>query len=217
MNLFNNIIFWLCLTVPSYAMSMELDLASGVNITVLNGEVVENNDALFVEGQNQLVIEFDGRLKDGSKREYFSAKPYLVTVNLTDITNLEIKLISNKLSKIESTQSLNKPMFVLEHNGESLNNEQFILPPGRNAFPYTDVPSLVKQYNADNGLVFDSGKIRSLKEELAAVQTGAVVGSTVAADSTVQESENTLQLKLWYSRATEEERKAFQKWLIDQK
>ncbi|WP_139130569.1 DUF2057 family protein, partial [Vibrio crassostreae] len=39
---------------------------------------------------------------------------------------------------------------------------------------------------------------------------------SVAADSTVQESENTLQLKLWYSRANEEERKAFQKWLIDQ-
>lgn len=110
-----------------------------------------------------------------------------------------------------------QPIFKVAVNGDDVKVDQEILPPAQGALPYSDIPQLVKDYNQERGLVFDSGKIRSLKEELAAVQTGAVVGATVAADSTVQESENTLQLKLWYSRANEEERKAFQKWLIDQK
>ena len=109
------------------------------------------------------------------------------------------------------------PIFDISIDGGIVEVEQEVLPAAKGALPYGDIPQLVKDYNQERGLVFDSGKIRSLKEELAAVQTGALVGATVAADSTVQESENTLQLKLWYSRANEEERKAFQKWLIDQK
>lgn len=217
MNLFKITTFSALMCLANLAQAIELNVASGIEVVMANNEVVEDNQVSFVEGENQLVIEFSGRLKDGAKREYFSSKPFLVTIDLSDPDDLDISLISNKLSKVKNSQSSSQPIFMIEADGSALKHEQFILPPGRNAFPYTDIPGLVQSYNQEHGLVFDSGKIRSLKEELAAVQTGAVVGSTVTTDSTVQESENTLQLKLWYSRANEEERKAFQKWLVDQK
>ncbi|MGR5407699.1 DUF2057 family protein [Vibrio sp. PID17_43] len=195
-----------------------LDLASGISLNTLNGEVVESvEDAVFTAGENQLVLGYTGYLSDKGKREFISTVPYIMVVDVPENAEIDVDLVSRKYEKISKNVDRELPIFNISVNGDEVEFDQEVLPPAKGALPYSNIPQLVKDYNQKRGLVFDSGKIRSLKEELAAVQTGAVVGVTVAADSTVQESENTLQLKLWYSRASEEERKAFQKWLIDQK
>ncbi|MEZ9872517.1 DUF2057 family protein [Vibrio sp. 10N.261.51.C6] len=207
---------FVCLFSAPYATAA-LDLASGISLNTLNGEVVESvEDAVFTSGENQLVLDYTGYLSDKGKREFISTVPYIMVVNVPENADVDIDLLSRKYAKIEKNVDRELPIFSISVNGDEVEFEQEVLPPSQGALPYSDIPQLVKDYNQERGLVFDSGKIRSLKEELAAVQTGAVVGATVAADSTVQESENTLQLKLWYSRANEEERKVFRKWMIDQ-
>ncbi|MEO9494481.1 MAG: DUF2057 family protein [Vibrio splendidus] len=208
---------FICLVSAPYATA-SLELASGITLNTLNGEVIDNvEDAVLTSGENQLVLDYTGYLSDQGKREFISTVPYIMVVDVPDNADVEVDLQSRKYAKIAKNVDRELPIFNISINGDNVEVEQEILPAAKGALPYGDIPQLVKDYNQERGLVFDSGKIRSLKEELAAVQTGAVVGATVAADSTVQESENTLQLKLWYSRANEEERKAFQKWLIDQK
>ncbi|CDT42144.1 conserved exported hypothetical protein [Vibrio coralliirubri] len=208
---------FVCLFSAPYATAA-LDLASGISLNTLNGEAVDSvEDAVFTSGENQLVLDYTGYLSDKGKREFISTVPYIMAVSIPENADVEIDLVSRKYEKIAKNVDRELPIFSVSVNGDELDFEQQVLPPAKGALPYSDIPQLVKDYNQERGLVFDSGKIRSLKEELAAVQTGAVVGATVVTDSTVQESENTLQLKLWYSRANEEERKAFQKWLIDQK
>ena len=208
---------FICLVSAPYATA-SLELASGITLNTLNGEVIDNvEDAVLTSGENQLVLDYTGYLSDQGKREFISTVPYIMVVDVPDNADVDVDLQSRKYAKIAKNVDRELPIFNISINGDDVEVEQEILPPAKGALPYGDIPQLVKDYNQERGLVFDSGKIRSLKEELAAVQTGAVVGATVAADSTVQESENTLQLKLWYSRANEEERKAFQKWLIDQK
>ncbi|MFM2640042.1 DUF2057 family protein [Vibrio chagasii] len=208
---------FVCLFSAPYATAA-LDLASGISLNTLNGEVVESaEDAVFAPGENQLVLDYTGYLSDKGKREFISTVPYIMVVDVPENADVDVDLVSRKYEKIAKNVDRELPIFSISVNGDEGDFEQEVLPPANGALPYSDIPQLVKEYNQERGLVFDSGKIRSLKEELAAVQTGAVVGATVVADSTVQESENTLQLKLWYSRASEEERKAFQKWLIDQK
>ena len=208
---------FVCLFSAPHAMA-SLELASGITLNTLNGEVIDNvEDALLTSGENQLVLDYTGYLSDQGKREFISTIPYIMVVDVPENADVEVDLQSRKYAKIAKNVDRELPIFNISINGDDVEVEQEILPAAKGALPYGDIPRLVKDYNQERGLVFDSGKIRSLKEELAAVQTGAVVGATVAVDSTVQESENTLQLKLWYSRANEEERKAFQKWLIDQK
>ena len=206
-----------CLFFAPYATAA-LDLATGISLNTLNGEVVENvEDAVLTSGENQLVLDYTGYLSYKGKREFISTVPYIMVVTVPENGDVDVDLVSRKYEKVTKNVDRELPIFNVAINGDDVEVVQEVLPPSQGALPYSDIPQLVKDYNQERGLVFDSGKIRSLKEELAAVQTGAVVGATVAADSTVQESENTLQLKLWYSRASEEERKAFQKWLIDQK
>ncbi|UQV20658.1 DUF2057 family protein [Vibrio sp. J383] len=208
---------FICLVSAPYATA-SLELASGITLNTLNGEVIVNvEDAVLTSGENQLVLDYTGYLSDQGKREFISTVPYIMVVDVPENADVEVDLQSRKYAKIAKNVDRELPIFNISINGDDVEVEQEILPAAKGALPYGDIPQLVKDYNQERGLVFDSGKIRSLKEELAAVQAGAVVGTTVAIDSSVQESENTLQLKLWYSRANEEERKAFQKWLIDQK
>lgn len=208
---------FICLFSAPYATAA-LDLASGISLNTLNGEVVENvEDAVLTSGENQLVLDYTGYLSDKGKREFISTVPYIMVFTVPENGDVDVDLVSRKYKKIAKNVDRELPIFNISVNGDDVKVAQEVLPSSQGALPYSDIPQLVKDYNQERGLVFDSGKIRSLKEELAAVQTGAVVGATVTADSAVQESENTLQLKLWYSRASEEERKAFQKWLIDQK
>jgi hypothetical protein len=192
----------------SVASAENINLGSGITLSALNGEKVnESESVLLVEGSNQLVLEFSGYLKKQGKREYFSAVPYVAVVTADPRTELHVGLVSNKLSTIEKNVDRNRPIFYFEIEENKIESKQFILPPSTNAFPYANISELIKSYNRENGLIFDSGKIRELKKELASVNEYSNLEN--------KESENSLQLKLWYSRANAEERKAFKKWVID--
>jgi hypothetical protein len=185
-----------------------IEPASGIHLRALNGEGVDDSKSiLLINGDNQLVLDFTGRLKISGKREHISTVPYIVIVNPKDIDRLEVQLVSQDLDKIKNKIDRNKPIFEFLGNGKKIDVIQFILPPNTDVFPYANIPEVVRSYNQKNGLIFDSGKIRELKKELKAVNQSSNSGNS--------ESENSLQLKLWYSRATEYERRAFQKWIID--
>ena len=158
-------------------------------------------------------------MKNGHKREYYSSRPYIVTLDLENAEVLEVELISKRLDDIETRVSKREPIFKFVIDGKTVTDSQEMLPPAEGAFPYSNVPALVDTYNKERGLVFDSGKVVELKAELAKLEqseslaTGEKATTTIAG---VKESENTLQLKLWYLRASDEERKNFKRWMIEQ-
>ncbi|NUW67912.1 DUF2057 family protein [Vibrio coralliilyticus] len=204
-------------SLPSLAL--DLDLGGGISAEVLNGKKIKNEDYELVKGDNQFVFEFSGKLKNGHKREYYSSRPYIVTLDLENAEVLEVELISKRLDDIETRVSKREPIFKFVIDGKTVTDSQEMLPPAEGAFPYSNVPALVDTYNKERGLVFDSGKVVELKAELAKLEqseslaTGEKATTTIAG---VKESENTLQLKLWYLRASDEERKNFKRWMIEQ-
>lgn len=204
-------------SLPSLAL--DLDLGGGISAEVLNGKKIKSEDYELVNGDNQFVFEFSGKLKNGHKREYYSSRPYIVTLDLENAEVLEVELISKRLDDIETRVSKREPIFKFVIDGETVKDSQEMLPPAEGAFPYSNVPALVDTYNKERGLVFDSGKVVELKAELAKLEqseplaTGEKATATIAG---VKESENTLQLKLWYLRASDEERKNFKRWMIEQ-
>ena len=204
-------------SLPSLAL--DLDLASGISAEVLNGKKVKDENYELVKGDNQFVFEFSGKLKDGHKREYYSSRPYIVTLDLENADVLKVELVSNRFSSIEKKVNKREPIFKFTIDGKAVNDSQEMLPPAEGAFPYSNVPALVDTYNKERGLVFDSGKVVELKAELAKLEQSEPIASGERKTTTiagVTESENTLQLKLWYLRASDEERKNFKRWMIEQ-
>ncbi|WP_281630129.1 DUF2057 family protein [Vibrio sp. St2] len=204
-------------SLPSLAL--DLDLGGGISAEVLNGKKIKNEDYELVNGDNQFVFEFSGKLKNGHKREYYSSRPYIVTLDLENAEVLEVELVSKRLDDIETKVSKREPIFKFTIDGKTVTDTQEMLPPAEGAFPYSNVPALVDTYNKERGLVFDSGKVVELKEELAKLEQSEPLASgekTTTTIAGVTETENTLQLKLWYLRASDEERKNFKRWMIEQ-
>lgn len=205
------------ISLPS--MALDLDLGSGISAEVLNGKKIKDENFELVKGDNQFVFEFSGKLKDGHKRKYYSSRPYIVTLDLENADVLKVELVSNRFSSVEKMVNKREPIFKFTIDGKVVTDSQEMLPPAEGAFPYSNVPALVDTYNKERGLVFDSGKVVELKAELAKLEqseplaTGEKATTTIAG---VKESENTLQLKLWYLRASDEERKNFKRWIIEQ-
>ncbi|MCL9782332.1 DUF2057 domain-containing protein [Vibrio sp. S4M6] len=184
-----------------------LNANTGIEITVLNGEKVRTKSIELQPGDNQIVLEFGSRLQKGAQKEYLSFYPYLAVINSKGYQTVDVSLVSNQYSKVKRLTDDKKPVYVFTSNGKTVPSKQLVLPAPEGAFPYRDVLALVTAYNKKNGLVYESGKIRELKQELEQANGGK---------SAKGETENILQLKLWYSRANPQERAQFEQWVKQQ-
>ncbi|MEI8637278.1 DUF2057 family protein [Vibrio coralliilyticus] len=102
MNKIKHIVLAVLATAVSLpSLALDLDLDSGISAEVLNGKKVKDENYELVKGDNQFVFEFSGKLKDGHKREYYSSRPYIVTLDLENADVLKVELVSNRLSSIE--------------------------------------------------------------------------------------------------------------------
>ena len=200
--------------------ALDIELANGISIEALNGEQYKEDNLSNIEGENQFVFRFKGELKDSSKRKKYSSRPYIVTLDLKEVKTLEVGLISSRYRVIERNVNKEAPIFVFKIDGQVVSDKQEMLPPLRSILPYMDIPQLVREYNMSHGLTFDSGRVIELKEELAKIKQEKTASDTVVNPPVklagVNETENTLELKLWYLKASKEERKLFKRWMIEQ-
>ncbi|EGR0311139.1 DUF2057 domain-containing protein [Vibrio cholerae] len=180
------------------ALALDFDAERGITLEVLNEKKVSDvEEPAFVDGENQLVVTFTGRLKKVAKPEFFASKPYVIRLELNADDKLELDLVSNRYEVIESLEEKGEPIFTLKRNGsDAVSYKQYRLEPDDGLMPYSDLPKLVIQQNRKEGIYFDS-----------AVALGGAI-------ETLSEAES--QLKTWYLRASKEERKAFKKWMVDQ-
>ena len=87
---------------------------------------------------------------------------------------MEIQLKSHNFKFVERSIERKGPLTTLVAN-VVVETEQSLLPPRKGVFPYANAVKLVKEYNAKNGLIFDSGKVRLLKDELDALKKAVTV------------------------------------------
>ena len=199
---------FILMSLPCLSTEMKLD--QGITLEVLNEHQVNSNkDHTFIEGKNQLVLTFSGRLKDGGKPEPFSSKPYVVEISLNSENTYTISLISDKYQVVEKKQSEKKPIFTIKKNGAEVKDvQQYLLKPKEGTFmPYADILGLVSMNNRENGLLFDSGKLIDLKNELKKLDSSN--------QSSHFESEVSLQLKIWFSKASNEQKREFLQWVAE--
>jgi len=190
-------ILFLVLFIPSLATAYNLKTVQGITVYTINGESVPSkfsNNFPLISGQNQVTIRFDGKLRDQGKSTHYESKPYLITLDVK--SDVEIKTISFKYDTIVALENNKKPIFEID----TLVIEQKILPSISHVLPYSNIPSLVKNYNEVNGIYFADNGLETLTENEIIKQQDAKESKVVA------------QLKYWYSKATPEEIAAFEIW-----
>ena len=175
--------------------------------------VKRNEDKLDVvdlhEGKNQAVVRVYGNFKRGSTESLFSSNPYIITFDKTsDDLRLSLSSKLNSLPNVEKAFRQEKPTWSLKGASGNIKHTSEPLPGKGGLFPFSNIEDLVADYNRTHGIAVTSTSVEDLRDVAVVVADDGKSGGGQAILFT--------QLKLWYTKATKEERKTFRKWMIDQ-
>ncbi|WP_157617610.1 DUF2057 domain-containing protein [Vibrio mexicanus] len=188
-----------CLSVISLgSMANQLTVERGVEVLVVNGLKVGEEKAYQInQGFNQVVVRMSKRLTKGSSREYFTSKPFVIDFDTTKdavINHPQVINYSDAEKKFRHS-----PKWIVKSDGKLLVHNSALLP-GREGFmPYAQIEDIIAEYNYAQNIVLSADS-----------ETPA--GKLKLAEKAKHE-ETVEQLKLWYSRADEEQRAEFQHWM----
>ncbi|PKF51012.1 YccT family protein [Enterovibrio nigricans] len=200
------------LAIQGGAVAAELSADNGLEFLVINGKNVktlgsEGDKRLDLQpGSYQVVARFDDEVKRGSKTSIFTSKPFVFDI---DIGNDDMALTIPKL-KFESRAAafFRNPEWELENlTTDSTQKINGVKLTGSGFGSYNNMEKAIAKYNQENGIIFEGGSPQDLEEIVVAIDEKGNVdikGDTVT------------QLKLWYTKASTEEKKAFKRWMIDQ-
>lgn len=194
------------LFLTSVVSAEELIPQKGVEILVVNGvEVTEDREPVELQdGVNQVVVRYSNSVGKGGSKKVFESKPFILSFNAPE---KQSTLTAPKTYSYEQANNTFKksPMWVIESENNEIAYSQEVLKSRGGFLPYRDIEELVAKYNQENGLIFGSAA------------TVAASAQTVEGNknSTNNKVSNLEQLQAWYTKASKEERKAFQKWIID--
>ncbi|OOE46103.1 DUF2057 domain-containing protein [Salinivibrio kushneri] len=187
------------------ARNIEFLVADGKEVTFESWAPQQSIE--LSEGTHQLVMRFDGEVKRGSKEVIFTSRPYLfeLTVDGRDATiGVSSRLRSQSQAKSYFSSG---PQWQAEfENGDVMPLEAVELE-GDGFGAYADMEALVAEYNRANGIIIDQGESKNLNDVLVEVDDqgqASIKGDALS------------QLKLWYTKASDQERKSFRRWIIDQ-
>ena len=204
-------------------VAAELVPAKGVSVLYVNGHEAEKKIGVNTlnQGYNQIVVRMDKEVGRGSSNNVFTSKPYVISFDVSgDVVKVNHPT-ARSIGEAEKAFSLTEPKWIIEHDGQPLDYSQELLPGKQGLFPYMNLDALMSEYNNGKGLYFDNGQLIDKPVVVKALPVAAG-SSAIAASSTSQaakqlvESSNIDQLKAWYLKSSNEERKAFRRWMIDQ-
>ncbi|PWI33913.1 DUF2057 domain-containing protein [Vibrio albus] len=197
-------------SVASFTHAASLDLPYSVDFLALNGVEQDSKDVLasLKPGRQQVIIRYSEELRDGSTNELYVSKPLVL--------NLDVKADSDEYSldhknfrtykAAEAAFDNNKAGWTLEHNGisEVVYPEELL---ADGFMPYANIEKAIRAHNKEKGIVLTSSGATNVTEAVVSVSDSGEVEIT---------GDPVTQLKLWYTKASKDERKAFRIWMIDQ-
>lgn len=192
--------------LTSVLSAEELIPQKGVEILVVNGvEVTEDREPVDLQdGLNQIVVRYSNSVGKGGSKKVFESKPFILSFEAPE---KQTTLTAPKTYSYEQANNAFKksPEWIIESENNEIVYSQEALKSRGGFLPYRDIEELVAKHNQENGLIFGSA---------ATLMTSAQTLESNQ-NSTVNKVSNLEQLQAWYIKASKEERKAFQKWIID--
>lgn len=194
------------------ALAGDITTSNGVELLVVNGKEVDNfpggskREVSLSEGQYQVVIRFEEDVKRGSKSALYTSKPYVLDLAVP-VGDLELS-VPRMASHSQVSAYFNDPEWLVTdvNSGKvaAVRGEEL---PGSGFAAFRDIEKAVANYNRENGIAVVNGQTHDLQTAAVAVDDKGNV--EIKGDSLTQ-------LKLWYTKASNEEKKAFKRWMIDQ-
>lgn len=209
------LLFTLAILGTTCVQAAQLTTDYTIDVLAINGKLVSNEQKIddthfqLPDGDVQLVIQADGLFKDGKNSEYFSSKPYVTTFDASKNAVLEMPVHTKKLNQVENAFSKNKtPQWRLhDEDGNTISYTTELLPGKKGFLPYGDLEAVIATYNSQHGIIFEGDNAKDLEELTVNVDDKGKVSVN---------GDNLTQLKLWYTKASKEEKKAFRHWMLDQ-
>ena len=200
------------LALPMSLQAATLSTGNNIKLLVVDGKKVESSFWSQVEsielspGRHQVVVQYDGELKDGSKSKMYTTRPYLFEM---DVPQQDATIVLQRLSNLSQAQSYFKrgPEWQLELADGTTRTLEHVELQGKGIAAFSDMEALVADYNREHGITFEEGYAVDLQQ--AAVEVSDKGEVSITGDAFVQ-------LKLWYSKANAEERAAFEQWVKQQ-
>lgn len=203
---------WFCiiaLMISSVAHSAQLSATNGVKLLLVNGKDVnkyqagDHSGVALDEGKYQVVIRFDKIVRRGSKNFRYVSDPHILDLAI-DKQNLIlsvpiIRTINHadaffRAPKWQIINDVAKTTQKLE--GLPLNGKGFGV--------YSDIEKSMAIYNKEKNIHFDNG-----------AEIPLLLDKKTSDVNKVSAKENTplSQLKYWYNKASDQQKKAFESWL----
>ena len=190
-----------------------LHIGRGIELLVVDGEkyqspvgyspetTVELND-----GNHQLLIRFNQQYKEKSRTRHFTSKPYIFQIDLQG-RDAEILTLPLRTRAQAQAYFARNPQWQLKYAGGEVVNLTTTEIKGKGVAPFSNLEKLVADYNQQQGITFEQGYAVDLEQAAVEVTEQGkvkVVGDALA------------QLKMWYTKASDKEKKAFKIWMAEQ-
>ncbi|MGO2342843.1 DUF2057 family protein [Vibrio litoralis] len=189
---------------------VKIPIPDSINLLVVNslkpeiqkGGFFGSDYLVLPDGENQLVFKFQPIVEDGgTMRQAYSD---VIVVKFSE-SDKELKF------QLPEYKSLNQARQEVKTFNWSLVDDK------------NEAIEIVKDRLNSNGVQLGRNFLEDVTDYnrrggVAAITTGAVAAKSLPVNAQAKDdSENVAQLKAWYLKANEQERKDFQVWLIDQK
>lgn len=204
---------WLLIALFSAAtQAATLSVADKIELLAVDGKEVKAQGWNAVDsvelsaGKHQVVVRFDGEVKRGSKSTIFTSRPYLFEIDLAQ-KNAEITLPRLTAESQAKAFFERGAKWQLAVEGGALQALDGVELQGEGLAAYSDIEALVAAYNSDNGIVIEQGNAVDLQQVAVNVdnKTGKV---EITGDALTQ-------LKMWYTKASNNDKKAFKIWMAE--
>ena len=200
------------LALPVMTQAGELAAGNNIKLLVVDGKKVqssfwsETSTVNLPAGKHQVVVQFDGEVKDGSKTRILTTRPYLFEM---DVPKQDATITLPRLSTISQAKAYFQrgPEWSLELADGTSRTLDYVELQGKGLAAYSDMEALVADYNREHGITFEEGYAVDLEETVVEVTEKGEVNIT---------GDALAQLKLWYSKANAEEKAAFEQWVKTQ-
>ncbi|MGR2766714.1 YccT family protein [Photobacterium ganghwense] len=200
------------LALPLAAQAGTLSTGENIKLLVVDGKKVESSfwsetsAVNLPAGKHQIVVRFDGEVKDGSKTRIYTTRPYLFEM---EVPTQNATITLPRLSTLSQAEAYFQrgPEWQLELAGGAKQPLEYVELQGKGFAAFSDMEALVAEYNREHGITFEEGYAVDL--EKAAVEVSDKGEISITGDALVQ-------LKLWYSKANADEKAAFEQWVKTQ-
>ncbi|WP_434355994.1 DUF2057 domain-containing protein [Parasalinivibrio latis] len=196
------------IAAPAFAES-KLIAGNNIEFLVLNGREVtdEQEKLLKLSSQtNQIALRYSGEVRNGSKTAIYTSRPYLFEYTPVDGEAIIYLRDFKTLTQVKAFFKRD-PEWMLKTSSDKKSLIKGVGLTGTGFAGFSNMEKVVAKYNKEQGIILEQSGPVDIED----------VAVEVKEDGKVEITGDALtQLKLWYTKASKEERKTFRKWMVDQ-